>query len=113
MHRLALLYRELAEETQHGAGLVQRDADHIRQECQHDQNFNAKFTAWRNARDVPLFASGGAKYTIADEYGAAILQSPHHPLADQPAIIGPGIWRKNVQDRLGFGKFQACRAPAG
>lgn len=46
---LRLRRRQLAEEAEHLTGLVDRDADDVDQEGQHDQNLDAVFTTPRDA----------------------------------------------------------------
>ena len=103
---LRLGQRQLTEEAQHGAGLVEGNADDVHEEGQHDQDFNAILAARRDAGDAWLLAAGLGEDTVADAHGPAVFQAPHRSFADQCTVVVADAVGINVFGPSGVGELQ-------
>jgi len=108
---LGPLQRQVAKELQYLAGLGQRDADHVHQKCQHDEDFHAVFTTRRDAGDASFVTVRPTKDAIADEHRMAVFQPPDGPLADEAAVFLPDIEWIYVLDAFRVGKFEMGGTP--
>ena len=97
------------EKPKHLTGFIERDADEVHQERQHNQDLDAVLAARRDAGNAWLYAVRAGENAIAHTHRFAIDQAPDGTFTHQLAIGAANAIGINIVHPIRLGKLQFGR----